>query len=205
MVGRGHVARGIQAGSGHRQDLTGRDAAVVHAPGPVEQVAHVQDVQGQLDLAAVATVIEEILGELEVEVVLERGLRGEAFGPAAPVGREVAVIADVALEGGGITRGGPVHLADFGRGRDVQQGVAGTAVVVEIDGAFIHRVGEALAAARLVRQGEGRLQAAAEVFRGPVGHDARQLVGLGSMPLVSTEGLPCQLEFATEEVPSLTE
>ena len=155
MVGRGHVARGIQAGGSHRQNLAGRDAAVVNAPGPVDQVADVQDVECQLDLAAVLAVIQEILGELEVEMVLERSLRGETLGPPAPVGGQVAVIPDVALERGGIARGGPVHLADLGLGRDVQQGVAGTAVVVEIDGTFVHRIGEALAAASLIGEGEG--------------------------------------------------
>ena len=86
MVGRGHVAGGIQAGGSHRQNLAGRYAAVVNAPGAVDQVADVQDVEGQLDLAAVLAVVQEILGELEVEMMLEWGLRGETLGPLATVG-----------------------------------------------------------------------------------------------------------------------
>ena len=62
---------------------------------------------------------------------------------------EVGIVADKALETSGVARFRPVHHADFFLRRNIHQGVARTAVVVEV-GALVHRVRIALAAAALI-------------------------------------------------------
>lgn len=97
-INRRHIPLGIRGKAAHSEHLTVICPVIVEAPFPVEQVAYVQEIDYELELAPVFPVKIEILGEMQVEMMLELADAGIPFRPLAPVTAEILVTADELLE-----------------------------------------------------------------------------------------------------------
>lgn len=120
----------VESDLGDTEDVLIPQATVVLTPMLVDEVADIENIEHQGELAATLLEIVEVLREVEVEMVFPGSGIAVALGILAAVVLGVLVVLNPILEAH-LVLFAHIHVLELGLGRNVEQGVA-TAILTVV-------------------------------------------------------------------------